>query len=203
MSLPHALLGLINYQPATGYDLKNTFGKSIHFFWNAALPHIYRTLKLMEGQGWIASTVEHQEGKPSRKIYRVTEPGEKEFLRWLAEPPEMPEPRLPLLVKVFFGNRLSPDQFKNHLMQWRAHYLGLLKRYEEESLPMIRQCSTLPGTSEEAYYWGLTLDFGMRQARMVVDWCDHTLNDMDTVKGKKTDLPRANLLGSIIPSQST
>lgn len=45
MSLPHALLGLLNYRPATGYELKGTFTKSIHFFWNATLPQIYRTLK--------------------------------------------------------------------------------------------------------------------------------------------------------------
>lgn len=188
MPLPHALLGLIKYQPATGYDLKNTFSKSIHFFWNAALPHIYRTLKQMEGQGWIVSTVEHQDGKPSRKVYRVTRAGEKELLRWLAEPPEIPEPRLPLLVKVFFGNQMPPDQFKNHLREWRTHYLGLLKNYEEEALPTIRHFSTLPGPSREAYYWGLTLDFGKRQARMVVDWCDQVLKDLEKGKGEKEKL---------------
>lgn len=185
MSLPHALLGLIHLQPATGYDLKNTFGKSIHFFWNAALPHIYRTLKQMEGQGWITSTVEHQDGKPSRKVYQVTKVGEKELLRWLAEPSEMPEPRLQLLVKVFFGNQMPPDQFKNHLREWRARHLGLIKKYKEEVLPTIRHCSTVPGSSDEAYYWGLTLDFGRRQARMVVDWCDQALKDLEKVKGKK------------------
>ena len=185
MSLPHALLGLINYQPATGYDLKTTFKNSIHFFWNAALPHIYRTLKQMKGQGWITSTVEHQEGKPSRKVYRVTKAGENELLRWLAEPPEAPELRNPMLVKVFFGNRMPTDQFKEHLIKWRAHYLGLLEKYEEEALPSIKHFSILPVSSAEAPYWGLTLDFGMRHARMVVDWCDQALKDLAAVKGKK------------------
>ena len=55
MSLPHALLGLINYQPTTGYELKATFNRSIHFFWNATLPQIYRTLNQMEKKGWLTA----------------------------------------------------------------------------------------------------------------------------------------------------
>ena len=161
MSLPHALLGLIEYQPATGYDLKTTFKNSIHFFWNAALPHIYRTLKQMEGQGWISSTVEHQEGKPSRKVYRVTKAGEKELLRWLAEPPEMPEPRIPMLVKVFFGDRMPPDQFKEHLRKWRETHVGLLQKFDKEVLPVIEHYSTKVDSSEGSVLLGT--DPGFRQ----------------------------------------
>jgi PadR family transcriptional regulator, regulatory protein AphA len=185
MSLAHALLGLIRYQPATGYDLKNTFIHSIHFFWNAALPHIYRTLKQMEGQGWIASTMEHQEGKPSRKIYRVTRAGEKEFSRWLAEPAEMPEPRLPLLVKVFFGRQMPPGRFREHLQQWRAFHLDLLQKYDLEVPPVIREYSTRAGSPEDPYYWGLTLDFGRRHALMVIEWCDQALKNMEKSREKK------------------
>jgi len=67
-----------------GYDLKNKFQKSIHFFWNAALPHIYRSLKQMENQGWIASTIEQQSGKPNRKVYRIMDKGKKNFFTGLS-----------------------------------------------------------------------------------------------------------------------
>jgi PadR family transcriptional regulator, regulatory protein AphA len=179
MSLPHALLGLIHYKPATGYDLKNTFKQSIHFFWNAALPHIYRTLKQMEGQGWIASTIEHQDGKPSRKVYQMTEAGRLELRRWLAEPLEMPEPRLPLLVKVFFGNQMSQDQFRAHLLRWREYHAGVLGKYEREADPAIKKYAIKSGGGGDPYYWGLTLDFGRRHARMVVEWCDQALKDLE------------------------
>src|SRR3974377_1257947 len=101
MSLPHALLGLINYKPATGYELKATFKESIHFFWNATLPQIYRTLNEMEAKGWLTYTVEHQDGKPSRKVYQVTKSGRGEFLRWLGEPAEETAHRHALMIKVF------------------------------------------------------------------------------------------------------
>ena len=187
MSLPHALLGLIRYKPATGYDLKNAFKNSIHFFWNAALPHIYRTLKQMERQGWIASTLKPQEGRPSRRVYRLTASGENEFRRWLEEPPEMPEPRLPMLVKIFFGRQMPQDQFRDHLQKWREHHVDLLKRYEEEVPPVIQEHSLRIGTPEDAYYWGLTLDYGKRHARMVVSWCDQALKDLEGVQNSQRE----------------
>lgn len=185
MSLPHALLGLISYKPSTGYDLKNKFQNSIHFFWNAALPHIYRSLKQMEGQGWIASTIEQQSGKPNRKVYRITNDGKKELLHWLNEPPEAPEFRHGMLVKVFFAKQLPPDRLADHLKNWREYNMNLLKQYEMEAMPVIARQSAKPGFSEEAYYWGLSLDYGIRHARMAIDWCNQALQDLHTGNKKK------------------
>ena len=185
MSLPHALLGLINYQPSTGYDLKNKFQKSIHFFWNAALPHIYRSLKQMENQGWIASNIEQQSGKPNRKVYRITGEGKKELLHWLAEPPEELEMRHTMLVKVFFGKQLPPERLAEHLKNWREYNVNLLKQYETEVMPIIQRQSEKSCYAEDSNYWGLSLDYGIRHARMVIDWCDQALKDMKKGQGKK------------------
>ena len=175
MSLPHALLGLINYHPATGYDLKTAFNTSIHFFWNATLPQIYRTLKQMEADGWVTSTVQHQDGKPSKKIYQVTDAGRSAFKRWLAEPPEAIEMRNPMLVKIFFGNQMSPEHFTEQLRQWREFHARMLARLEKEIDPVINRYSKLARAPKDADYWRLTLDFGKRHAQMVIDWCDQTL----------------------------
>ena len=185
MSLPHALLGLINYQPSTGYDLKNKFQKSIHFFWNAALPHIYRSLKQMENQGWIASNIEQQSGKPNRKVYRITGEGKKELLHWLAEPPEELEMRHTLLVKVFFGRQLPLERLAEHLKNWREYNVNLLKQYETEVMPIIQRQSEKSCYAEDSNYWELSLDYGIRHARMVIDWCDQALKDMEKGKIKR------------------
>ena len=185
MSLPHALLGLINYQPSTGYDLKNKFQKSIHFFWNAALPHIYRSLKQMENQGWIASNIEQQSGKPNRKVYRITGEGKKELLHWLNEPPEELEMRHTLLVKVFFGRQLPLERLAEHLKNWREYNVNLLKQYETEVMPIIQRQSEKSCYAEDSNYWGLSLDYGIRHARMVIDWCDQALKDMEKGKIKR------------------
>jgi DNA-binding PadR family transcriptional regulator len=185
MSLPHALLGLLNYRPATGYELKATFTNSIHFFWDATLPQIYRTLKQMEGSGWLNVTVEHQDGKPSRKVYCVTDAGRKELRRWLAEPLETPEPRNAMLIKVFFGNQMDSTQFAAHLKKLQEYHANLSERYEKEIIPVIERYAELTGAYRDARYWNLTLDFGRRHAKMVRDWCQTALSSLDQPEQRK------------------
>jgi DNA-binding PadR family transcriptional regulator len=185
MSLPHALLGLINYQPKTGYELKATFDKSIHFFWNATLPQIYRTLTQMEKKGWLTLTVEHQNGKPSRKVYHCTKAGQDEFKRWLAEPPEMPETRNAMLIKIFFGQHMKPFQFAAHLRAWREVHANLLQRYEQEVPLVIKQYAQATGAMKDAPYWNLTLDYGRKVDRMVIEWCDEALKQVEEKSQKE------------------
>jgi DNA-binding PadR family transcriptional regulator len=192
MSLPHALLGLINYRPTTGYELKATFDKSIHFFWNATLPQIYRTLNQMQQKGWLTLTVEHQNGKPSRKVYHITKAGKEEFKRWLAEPPEMPEPRHAMLLKIFFGHHMKPSQFAAHLRAWQEHHANLLQRYEGEVPSVIKQYASATGAFEDALYWTLTLDYGRKVHRMVLQWCDEALKRVEG-KGKKESPQKKSL----------
>jgi PadR family transcriptional regulator AphA len=175
MSLQHALLGLINYRPATGYQLKKAFKESIYFFWNATLPQIYRTLNQMEKRGWLTAVIEPQEGKPNRKVYKLTEKGLKEFRRWLEEPPEVPQPRNPLMLKLFFGNQMDKEHLTNHLQKMREYHTNLLKKYEKEAKPIIQHYASITGASDDARYWALTLEFGRMHARMIIDQCDKLL----------------------------
>ncbi len=175
MSLPHALLGLLSYIPSTGYEIKAIFDDSIHFFWNATTPQIYRTLNQMEQRGWLTVDVVYQENKPNRKVYTVTEEGREELNRWLAEAPEPPELHFSFLIKVFLGRNIDPGVLKANLEIWRGYFAQLLKRYEEECPVQIEKYANLTGAIDDARYWGLTLDFGSRVVRMVIEWCDATL----------------------------
>ena len=189
MSLPHALLGLLNYRPATGYDLKATFTNSIHFFWDATLPQIYRTLKQMEGNGWLKCTVEHQDGKPNRKVYHVTDTGKEELQRWLAEPLEMPEPRSAMLIKVFFGNQTDATRLAGHLKELKKYHVNMLEKYEKEIAPVMERYAEATGAHQDARYWNLALDFGRRHAKMVRDWCQAALSSLDQPQERKGRRP--------------
>ena len=182
MSLPHALLGLINYRGASGYGLKQAFDNSIHCFWNATLPQIHRTLNGMESRGWLAATFEHQEGKPSRKIYRVTPAGVGELTRWLAEPAELPEPRYQMLVEVFFGNQMERTQLTDLITQWRDKHAELLKLHEDRVAPIIDEYARMTDAFEDAHYWTFALDFGRRHAQMNIEWCEATLKALSRVR---------------------
>lgn len=176
MSLPHALLGLLNYKPATGYDLKAAFESSINLFWNASLSQIYRTLGQMQKDGWLSFIVEHQEGKPSRKIYQLTDKGKVELHKWLTTPPEFPQTKNTLLVKLFFGNQTDKKDMIANLRQWRQHYTEFLEMMEKNICPQATQYADELDSRDDAQFWMLAADYGMRNARMVVEWCDASLS---------------------------
>jgi PadR family transcriptional regulator, regulatory protein AphA len=179
MSLSHALLGLISYKPSTGYELRTTFSESVQFFWNATLPQIYRTLNQMESQGWLTVKIEPQEGKPNRKVYSITDAGIKELTHWLMSKPEITPERNPLLLKVFFGRMIHPDALKIIIIGCREYHAKLLAQYETETIDVIQQYAEACSSPEDAAFWGLTLDFGQRYSKMVVEWCDHALKMID------------------------
>ena len=175
MSLPHALLGLLNYKPATGYDLKAAFESSINLFWNASLPQIYRTLKQMEKSGWLTFTTEHQAGKPSRKIYQLTEKGKKELLEWLSAPPEFPETKNPMLVKLFFGNQIEKKDLAVNIRKWRERYTNFLDKMDKDIKPVAKYYADKTDSKDDIQFWMLAADYGIRNAKAVIEWCDAAL----------------------------
>jgi len=179
MSLSHALLGLISYKPSTGYELRTTFSESVQFFWNATLPQIYRTLSQMESQGWLTVEIEPQEGKPSRKVYSITDIGMKELTRWLVSKPEITPERNPLLLKVFFGRMMHPESLKKIISGCQQYHIQLLEQYGKETVSVIQHYAEVCSSPEDAAFWKLTLDFGQRFSKMVVEWCDHVLTTID------------------------
>jgi PadR family transcriptional regulator, regulatory protein AphA len=107
MSLTHIILGLLQQQEQTGYDLKTQcFDACIAHLWPADQAQIYRTLDKLEMQGWIACSIEIQHDRPNRKVYRVTETGNAELTRWLQTHHPLPVVREPLLVQLYFAAQL-------------------------------------------------------------------------------------------------
>lgn len=106
MSLAYVILGFLQKQDMTGYDLKtNCFDQCIAHLWPADQAQIYKTLDRLFEQGWIDCHVEIQRDRPNRKVYSLTELGKAELILWLQCPQPLPIVREPLLVQLFL--RLS------------------------------------------------------------------------------------------------
>lgn len=117
MSLAYVILGLLQQQQRTGYDLKTEcFDQCIAHLWPADQAQIYRTLDKLEAQGWITCMLEIQHDRPNRKVYQITKLGEAEFTKWLQTPQPLPVLREPLLVQLHFAAQL-PDDAIIHLLE--------------------------------------------------------------------------------------
>jgi hypothetical protein len=49
---------------------------------------------------------------------------------------------------------------------------------------VIKQYAHATGAFKDALYWSLTLDYGRKVDRMVLEWCDEALNQVEGT-GKK------------------
>ncbi|MBD2004521.1 MULTISPECIES: PadR family transcriptional regulator [Cyanophyceae] len=166
MSLAHAILGLLQQQERTGYDLKTgCFDGCIAHLWPADQAQIYRTLDKLVEQGWITCTVEIQSDRPNRKVYSLTEAGLAELIRWLQCPQPLATVREPLLIQMYFAAQLSNDAIINLLEQQLAARREKLAECENIDLPTLGD----KAASREQIMQRLVLELVMRREQTYID----------------------------------
>ena len=108
VSLRSAILGFLAIEPTSGYTLKQRFDGSVGSFWTATQSQIYRELHALADGGLVAAESIPGDGKPDRKVYRLTDEGKAELVRWLSAPLDPLVLRHPLLLKFVFERPFEP-----------------------------------------------------------------------------------------------
>ena len=179
MSLEHAILGFLNYQPLTGYDLKKAFDASVQHFWSADQSQIYRTLARLAEQGLVEMEVVPQENRPNRKVYHVTEAGQEELRRWLITPLPAEKNRVAWLIQVFFAAQL-PNEAIAALFEREAQNLRRQLAVLEEQVPAaVEFYQETIGAPRDGWLWLLTLDYGQEHYRALLRWVEGVLARLD------------------------
>ncbi|MFN2270567.1 MAG: PadR family transcriptional regulator [Anaerolineae bacterium] len=171
MSLEHAILGFLNYGPASGYDLKKTFDFSVQHFWPADQSQIYRTLSRLEDKGWAEQELVEQEDRPDRKVYHITEAGQEELHRWLTTPLSPKALREPRLIQVFFAGQLDDEEIIEMLERLAVAMRGTLARYDQVPQESAEYCDAV-GQPREEFFWMLTLEWGINATRSQLKWLE-------------------------------
>lgn len=115
MSLRHALLGILDIAPVSGYDVVKMFEASVNYYWHATHTQIYNTLKDLEKKELVEGVIHHQTGKPSKKVFHITENGKKELKKWLLEKPSLPSLKHSFMLKISLSAELPPNEILNQL----------------------------------------------------------------------------------------
>ncbi|MBD2461389.1 PadR family transcriptional regulator [Oscillatoria sp. FACHB-1407] len=200
MSLAHIILGLLQQEERTGYDLKTTcFDGCIAHLWQADQAQIYRTLDKLEEQGWIHCTVEIQHDRPNRKVYTVTEAGKAELIRWLQSPQTLPIVRDPLLVQIHFA-ALLPDEAVIHLLQ--CQLAGRRQKLAEceamrsgvSNEVVAQTVDRERSTSREYQMQQLAIDLAIRREQTYLDWLQSAIAQLQQLQndGLEEDVQREN-----------
>jgi DNA-binding PadR family transcriptional regulator len=163
----YAILGLLNHVDMTGYDIKKRVDETLGFFWNVGFGQIYPTLKVMEESGLIAKIEETGEGR-NRIVYRITETGREELRNYLRVPAEKEYVKYEILLKLFFGGVLKPEENIKHITAFKnrtAEALNILSMHKE-------QLSKILDTEEDHIYYYLTVIFGEKIYKAYQEWAE-------------------------------
>jgi DNA-binding PadR family transcriptional regulator len=175
VALPHAILVSLCEHAGSGYELARRFDRSIGYFWAATHQQIYRTLKSMDGDGWVVVTPVVQQGRPDKKVYAVTEAGRAELARWIAEPlsgggSSVADNRTrDIAVKVRGAQYGDVDAVRTQVAELRAERAELLDTYRGFEKRQFPDPSGLTGAALHQY---LVLRGGIRAEEGAIDWLD-------------------------------
>ena len=178
MSLRHGLLGLLNYESMTGYELNKEFNASLGHFWQAKASQIYRELDAMEQSGWLTSERIIQDEKPNKRVYSLTQQGRAEFLNWLTLLDPMKNTmrtRSTFLMRVFFGGELSKDatvELLRSLRQTANEYTRELESIQATIDQLTREGGIDP---KKTKYWKLTALYGELMNKVGAQWADKAI----------------------------
>ena len=193
--LKYILLGFLNYQPMTGYDLKRLIDSSTGHFWHAYHSQIYTTLRKMEQDGLLTSVIDDSDEKLERRIYQITNLGQSKLKQWLGKSlTQLPASKDSLLVRLFFSGLRSPGEVLNELKFQRQLHQQQLEVYQQ--IKTDEHTAPSPVNSEftrqtpqadyidfecEAKFWHMTLEFGLSYEKMYLNWLNETIAKIESL----------------------
>ncbi len=171
MSLEHAILGFLEREPMTGYDLKTRcFDDAAGHLWTADQAQVYRTLERLSERGLARSRVFPQRGKPDRKVYRITTKGRAALDGWLHSAQPLAPVRDPFLVRFALADGLSDEEIAALLAEAREEYQSRLDTLRADAAAPVPTCAGADDRGSELYR--MTLGAAISATRTVIDWID-------------------------------
>jgi DNA-binding PadR family transcriptional regulator len=174
-----ALLGILNIEPMSGYDIRSYVQQSIGFFWQESFGQIYPSLRRLHEKKLISKKQAKQTRGPARYVYSITAKGKTTLAKWLSTEPDPELVRHELLLKLYFGDMGSPDDQIRHLEALEKQQRARLAQFEaidRDVLPHYEQMSGHP-------YWRSTLRYGQHLTQARLAWCEETLAWLRNEKG--------------------
>ncbi len=175
MAIKYAILGLLSWRPASGYELRKYFSESVALYWSGNSNQVYPTLVQLHKDGLVESEVRQQGNYPPSKVYNLTPAGETALREWVVADPPVPQVRNPFLTQLAWADRLNDEELAS-----------LLGRYEREvqmkslmQRELIRRGPEGPArTPREQLLWTMIADHDCRIYEAELRWLERLREEL-------------------------
>jgi len=163
-----------------GYQLKKTIENQFGHMWTINYGQIYPNLKKLKDEGLVTmiEDANHGEKGPSRKMYAITEKGNRVFREWLGSLPEknmiLRDPFLMRFVFFGFGDKeraieIVDDQINLYQTQMknRRENLERLKHHD--------------------IYVRLMAELGVKMNEMLLEWLEQSRKEIEKTTKNSTE----------------
>lgn len=165
-----AVLGILSMRPASGYEIKKIMEQSTHHFWREGDSSIYPILNQLLDEGMVSCELRNTESDKPKKIYTISDDGQRELQDWLEHEPLLFQSRNELLLKVFFGWNVAAEVIINHIEKFRQKVKTRLDKYHDSAKKI-----SLSDLSDAKLYRFLILKAGIIYAEAGIQWCDEAI----------------------------
>lgn len=167
----YAILGALSIHPMSGYEMKKMMAGSTNYFWTESNGQLYPTLaKLAEAK--LVVVEKQMAGAKPRKIYSLTQTGKKKLQQWLTEDVEYYPQRNELLLKLFYGQNITPKISINHLEKHREKCEAALTIYHD----IEKKLEETVKKKKHAVYFLVTVKAGVKHAQAELEWCHEAMH---------------------------
>ncbi|MDP4504648.1 PadR family transcriptional regulator [Nonomuraea turcica] len=190
MALRHAVLAALLDGEYSGYQLTKIFDIGVSNFWYAAPQQLYAELTKLEADALVSGREVVQQGRPNKRVFKVTEAGVDELASFAAAPAKPLLIREDLAVKVHAVDVLDPAPVIAQLRE-RAEQAAVKMAFFEQTLVRLRGDLDEETFLREGDRIGpyLSCLAGCRLEREMRDWClqtARTLSERAAHAGRKT-----------------
>lgn len=175
MNVRTLCLAVLMKAPRSGYEIRKLVAEgTLAHFAEASYGAIYPALDKLEQEGLVTSHEERDPGKPTRRIFAITDQGRGAFVAALHEMPAHDEFRSPFLLVASCAMLVEREHLKRVIDAHLDWHRVELKRLQTER----EQCS---GAAYVGFEW--TLDLGITMVSTEIRYLEQNRARLEAIAG--------------------
>ena len=172
----YAVLGLLTFGDASGYDLSRMASRSVGYMWAPSKSQTYKVLPRLVEWGLAEGREVEQRGRPDKAIYRVTDDGLRALRAWIEDVETEPSGGVGVFaLKLFLAGAASEQATMAQLAAYEGFLARRLTAYEDME-------ANLP--DDEPVHSRILLRHGIVRTRATLGWAKEARNALADSYGK-------------------